>query len=266
MHFDGHGAVALAGLAATAGDIEREVAGGVSAFLALGQRGKQFADGVKCLDVGHGIGARCPPDGRLIDQHHFVDPLAALDALDLRARPARDLSLVGGQGVVEHIVHQGRFARSRHSGDAHQHAQRNGHVHSLQIVRTCPSQFDLPARARSPRRGRLDAQLAIEITSGERCRIVPDLVIRPTGNQPTAVLACARAKVEDAIRRAHDLDIVFHYENRVAQVAQVVQDLDEPCGVAAMQSDGRLIENVKRADQPRSQRGRELDTLCLAAR
>ena len=85
LHFDGDGAIALAGFAAASGDIEREVAGGEAALLGLGQRGKQFADGVEGLDVGDGIGARRAPDGRLVDQNHFVDVVVAFELVPDRA-------------------------------------------------------------------------------------------------------------------------------------------------------------------------------------
>ncbi len=64
---------------------------------------------------------------------------------------------------------------------------------------------------------------------------------------------------------AHDLGVVLDHEDRVAQVAQLVQDVDEARGVAAVQADGGLVEHVERAHQPRAQRGGELDALRLAA-
>ena len=67
LHLDGHRAIALADLAAAAGDVEGEVAGGISALLGLARGGEQGADCVERLDVGHRVGARRAPDGRLID-------------------------------------------------------------------------------------------------------------------------------------------------------------------------------------------------------
>ena len=79
LHFDGDRAVALADLASAARNVEREMAGGVAALLALGQRCEKFANGVESLDVGDGIRARRATDRRLIDQHNLVDPLGAVD-------------------------------------------------------------------------------------------------------------------------------------------------------------------------------------------
>ena len=87
----------------------------------------------------------------------------------------------------------------------------------------------------------------------------------PGRNDLAAVFSRARAEIENAVGGAHDVGIVLDDQDRVSQVAQVVQDLDQPMRVAAVQSDGRLVEHIQRADQPRSQRSRELNALRFAA-
>ena len=81
-----------------------------------------------------------------------------------------------------------------------------------------------------------------------------------------AVFARARTQIDDVIGGAHHVRIVLHHHDRVAQVAQLFEDSDQPAGVAAVQADGRLVEHVARAHQPRSEAGRELDALRFAAR
>ncbi len=77
LHLDGDGAVALAGLAAAAGDVEGEMAGGVAAPLGLFGGGEEAADEVEGLDVGDRIRARRAADGRLVDHHGLADQLGA---------------------------------------------------------------------------------------------------------------------------------------------------------------------------------------------
>ena len=67
VHFELVGAVAFAGLAAAAGDVEAEAAGLVAAGLGLGQLREELADLVEDLDVGGRVGARRAADGRLVD-------------------------------------------------------------------------------------------------------------------------------------------------------------------------------------------------------
>ena len=49
-------------------------------------------------------------------------------------------------------------------------------------------------------------------------------------------------------------------------LTQLSKDPDEPLVVAGMQTNGRLVEHVERADQRRSERGRQVDALCLSTR
>ena len=69
LHLDRDGAIALAGFAAAAGNVEREMSGGVAALFGFAGGGEEGADQVEGLDVGDRIGARRAADGRLIDHH-----------------------------------------------------------------------------------------------------------------------------------------------------------------------------------------------------
>ena len=73
LHFDGDGAVAFADVAAAAGDVEGEAAGGEVLAAGVGLRGEELADGVEGLDVGDGVGARRAADGRLVDEDDVVE-------------------------------------------------------------------------------------------------------------------------------------------------------------------------------------------------
>ncbi len=53
----------------------------------------------------------------------------------------------------------------------------------------------------------------------------------------------------DVIGGAHHLRVVFDDKHGVADVAQVVQELDEPLAVARVQPDAWLVQNIKSADQ-----------------
>ena len=81
VHLDLDDAVALAGLAAAALDVEREAAGLVAARLGLGQAGEPFADRREGAGVGRRVGARRAADRRLVDVDDLVEVLEALDAV-----------------------------------------------------------------------------------------------------------------------------------------------------------------------------------------
>ena len=81
VHLDLDDAVALAGLAAAALDVEREAAGLVAARLGLGQAGEPFADRREGAGIGRRVGARRAADRRLVDVDDLVEVLEALDAV-----------------------------------------------------------------------------------------------------------------------------------------------------------------------------------------
>ena len=81
-----------------------------------------------------------------------------------------------------------------------------------------------------------------------------------------ALLARAEADVDDVIGDANHVLVVLDDEHRVALIAQLPQDVDEPLVVARVQPDRRLVEHVERADQRRPERRRQVDALRLAAR
>jgi hypothetical protein len=79
------------------------------------------------------------------------------------------------------------------------------------------------------------------------------------------VLAGPRTDVDHPVGTADRLLVVLHHDQRVAQVAQSGQRLDEPPVVALVQADRRLVEDVEDADQAGADLGREPDALRLAA-
>ena len=81
-----------------------------------------------------------------------------------------------------------------------------------------------------------------------------------------AVLARARAQVDEPVGRAHHLLVVLDDEHRVAEVAQPLERPDQAVVVALVESDRRLVEDVEHADELRADLRREPDALRLAAR
>ena len=88
VHLDLDDAVALAGLAAAALDVEGEAPGLVAARLGFGQAGEPFADRRERAGIGRGVRARRAADRRLVDVDDLVDMLQPLDAV-VRARRLR---------------------------------------------------------------------------------------------------------------------------------------------------------------------------------
>ena len=110
-------ALALALLAAAAGNVEGEKARLVVAL--LGQRlGRiQLADKLENLEVGGGIASRGTPDGILIDHHHAgnLGHVARHAAATARSRSV-GIAQKPRHRRIEDVGHQGALARSAHAG------------------------------------------------------------------------------------------------------------------------------------------------------
>ena len=79
------------------------------------------------------------------------------------------------------------------------------------------------------------------------------------------VLACAWTDVHDPGRGADGVLVVLDDDERVAEVAQLDERLDEPAVVSLVESDGRLVEHVEHSGEPGSDLRREADALRLPA-
>ena len=135
----------------------------------------------------------------------------------------------------------------------------------LRLWARAPEDFDLPRARFAARLRQLDSQFAGEVASGQRSRSLQYFVVASGCDHLAAVLPRARAEIENAVGGAHDIGIVLDHQDGISQVAQVVQNLDQAMGIAAVQSDGGLIQHVQRSHQPRPQRSRQLNALRLAA-
>ncbi len=80
-----------------------------------------------------------------------------------------------------------------------------------------------------------------------------------------AALAGAGPEVDDVVGGADDGRVVLDDHDGVPLVAESMQDADEALGVAWVESDRRLVEDVERVHERRAERRRQVDALQLAA-
>src|SRR5207237_342043 len=97
VHLDLDDAVALAGFAAPALDVERKPPRQVAARLGFGQPGKPVADRGEAAGVGRRVGARRAADRRLVDVDDLVEKLVAFERLKRRRRLARVVEPLGAR-------------------------------------------------------------------------------------------------------------------------------------------------------------------------
>lgn len=195
-----------------------------------------------------GSSAECA-DRVLVDVDDLVALVKALDARVLARHDARAVELVG-EHRVEDRVHQGRFAGAGDAGDHSHHAKGEIDGDVLQIVLPCPHHAKALRGMRLAPHGRhLDAPSAGDVIAGDGPGRLDEALRRTGVNHLAAVLAGTGADVDHPIRPLDGFLIVFDDNQRVAEVAQMVQRLDETRVVTLVQSDRWLVEHVHDADQ-----------------
>ena len=265
LHLDLDGAVARARLAPAALDVEREPARLVAADLGLGGLREQPADVIEHPGVGGRVGPRRAADRPLVDVHHLVQLLHPGDPGVLARHDPRAVQLLG-QRAVQDVVDQGRLAGPGHAGDRDEAAERERHIHAAQIVLAGPLDHDLPGSwTASGARGQRDRLAAGQVGAGQRIPAGQQLVQRAGDHDVAAVLPRPRADVDHPVSRADGVLVVLHDDQRVAEVPEPDQGLQQPVVVALVQADRRLVEHVQHADQAGADLRGQPDPLRLAA-
>ena len=173
---------------------------------------------------------------------------------------------VAGQRGVQDVVNQRRFARSTRPGHHRHGAQWNVDTHVLEVVFPRPAHAQLLAVAAPPRAGHLDLQLAAQVLAGQAVGVVLHLFGRALRHQLPAVDARARPHVHQMVGLHHGVLVVLDHQQRVAQVAQVLQGADQAVVVLGVQADAGFVQHVQHAGQAAAHLGRQPDALRLAAR
>src|SRR5882724_124333 len=171
-----------------------------------------------------------------------------------------------GERAEEDVVDKSGFAGAADAGDNGERVQRNHEVDILEVVHRGAKDAEkfsagLMADVRNG-----NAEFAAEVFSGERLLIVEHVSVSAGEEEFAAEFACAGAKIDDVAGGFDGVRVVFDDENGVAEVAQGFENVDQALRVARVEADGRLVENVKRADEMRAERRGELDALRFAAR
>ena len=263
VHLDLDLAVALAGLAAAAGDVEREAPGAVAARAALRQRREEGAQVVPEPDVGGRVGARGAADGRLVDVDDLVDEL---DALELLVGAHGALGAVHGIGERRRdgIRDQRALARTRDARDHREGAELDLGTYVAKVVGTGTGDLDRALARVAARVGKVNLALAREVGSRDGVGAGGDLVRRARGHDLAAKLSRTRAHVDHVVGGADGVLVVLDHDDGVALVAQALQGLDQAVVVALMQADRGLVQDVEHAHEAGADLGGKADALGLA--
>ena len=113
-------------------------------------------------------------------------------------------------------------------------------------------------------RPRSAADVGRELLTGERGTSGDEVRGCALEDDPAAVVAGARAEVDDPVGMRHDRLVVRDDNDRLAGVDEAIEQAEQLLDVGEMQPGGRLVEDVDAA--LRGEVGGQLEPLPLAAR
>ncbi len=212
--------------------------------------------------VGRGIAAGRATDGALVHLDHLVDVLQAFDAL-----VGERLCVAAVEGLAEdgiqRVADERALAAAADPRYADEGAQREVHIHVLQVVAAGAFQHQAMAAALATFCRCRDALFAAEELRRER--IAPhELGRRALRHDVPAVHTSTGTDVDDVVGAHHHLAVVLHHQHAVAAIAQLAQAADQALVIAHVQSDARLVEDVQHAGELAADLRGQADALGLA--
>ena len=263
VHLDLDNAVSSAGLASASLDVEGKSALAVTLGLGVGSAREQRADHVKDACISRRIGPWSPSDRRLVDGDDLVQVLESVDPVVV-TRDSPGAIKRFGQMLVKDLVDQRALARTRNSGDNRHDPQRDLHVDILEVVDARAAHLDPAGRLSAVFRHR-NSLLSAQVLACDGLGNRHDLLRGALRHYFAPVGARARADIHDVVRRQHGVLVVFHHDDRVPQIPQVLESPQELVVVSLVKAYTRLVQNIAHPDQPRSDLGREPDSLGFSA-
>src|SRR5215213_7559377 len=125
---------------------------------------------------------------------------------------------------------------------------------------------DLPTwKMRAARAWQWDGTAPGQVRTGQRIAIVQQFPDSARVHYPAAVFTGTWTNVDRPVGGLDRFLVVFHHDQRVAQIPQPQQGLDQPAVIALMQPDTWLVKHVEDAHESRADLRREADSLRLPA-
>ena len=170
------------------------------------------------------------------------------------------------QRFIQRVDEQGRFAAARHAGDASECAQRNFRRYVFQIIAARALNRNALAgigfasllRHRHFKRAR-------QILAGQAFLGGDDFLRCAFGNHFAAMNTGTGANIDNMVGGHNGFLIMLNHDNRIAEVAQARQRIQQARIIALMQTNTRLVENVKNAGKARADLRGETNTLAFTA-
>ena len=166
----------------------------------------------------------------------------------------------------EDLLHERGLAGAAHARDAREQPEGQREVHVLQVVLPGSQHLQPPVVRVPADLGSGDHALAGEECAGQGVVVVQQALEVARVHDLAAVVARARPDIYDVVRGPDGGLVVLHDDQRVAQVPEADQRVDQPAVVPLVQADRRLVQDVQDSNEPAPDLGGQADPLGLAPR
>ena len=265
LHLYFYVAVSGAGFATASLDVEGEPSRLITPRPRFRHRGEQLSDRSEGSDVGCGIAAGGPSNGRLVYVDHFVHGLYSIQAVALSGavfRPVEQLR----QLLKEDLIDQGGLAGAGYAGNHDKLAKRDIHIDVLEVVFTRSLYGDAVSVAGTPQKRQRYLTSTAQVGARHRFIRGADIVQPASSDDSSAVFTGAGAEVYDVVRGPHYGLVVFHNEHGIAEVTEMFESGNQPGIVGRMQAYGRFVADVENTGEAGAYLRSQPDTLSFSTR
>src|SRR3989440_12804727 len=112
----------------------------------------------------------------------------------------------------------------------------------------------------------LDAAASRQVVTGYGVGIGHYIGGRALGHDFATMFPGSRTNIDDVVGRPHRVLVVLDNEQRITQVAQAYQGLNQTCIVTLVKSDTWLITDIEHPHESRTNLCCQADTLCVPTR
>ncbi len=262
VHLNVPFSVAPATFTAPARHIRAEPPRRVSSHLRFRHLREKFTQYVENAAVRCRIAERRGAYRFLVNEYHFVHKTRTAH-LVVRARDELRFVESTRESPMERVVHQRALPGTGYPRYHGHGSQRKYGVNVLEIVLPGADNLDrLSCACPALARNRYCSSPGKECPR-ERRLVLPDFS-RCTGRDDfSSRITRAGSEVHDVIRLVQGIAVMFHDNDGVVQVAQVLKSTQQQRVVPRMQPDSRLVKNVQHTGQPASDLRSKPNALCF---
>ena len=172
------------------------------------------------------------------------------------------ISKRGGKGVGN----QRRLARARNTCDYCQCAQLDSGGNVLKVVSAGSCNLDFSATRLTTSLWQPNLLLSREIRTCDGIRVFNNLFWSASSNNVTTKLTSAGTHVNNVVSCTNGIFIVLDNKYGITAVSELLEGLNKTVVVSLMQTNGRLVQNVKDAHKTSANLSCQANTLGLSTR